>query len=203
MKDIEMSEILGISVNTLQQWKRSNDYRYILYNYLYEQSPEKMEDWLKNFEDKQFVKFMSENDFYDEFTKNGYKKSPFQPCDSIEKYEFEKIKSKTFISKRDGQYIAILFLSRFPLKERLKELRQKIEDELNHNDTALNEIIFVTNEKKCPPKYFTELEKVINIDEKIEILSSVNVACTSIHSVGKSLFGRNVIFKDNIGPDNK
>ena len=196
-----MSESLGISVNTLQQWKRSNDYRYILYNYLGEQSQDKMENWLKSFEESKFVKFMSENYFYDEFKKSGCTINPFHPCDSMEEYRFDKIKSKTFTSKRDGQYIAILFLSRFPLKEKLKELRQQIEAELNNNDIKLSEIIFVTNEKKCPPKYFIDLKN--NENEKIDVLSSINVICTSIHNVGKSLFGRNVIFKDNMGPYNK
>ncbi len=217
MKDSELSEVLGISTNTIRLWKQSNDYRFILYKYLTEPSRDKMEDWLKSFEDREFIAFVEESSFYRTFMAQGCSKlSELQSCMHIEhgpKVQYKNVKGapvtvgkgRTFIAKQadDAPDILIIFTKRFPNLTQLEGIIRGLEIEIGHKTDKYDKILFVTNEKKCPPKYFSDpeidksdIDKMKKYNDVEAIKSTIEIQCLDIHTVGKTLFGKKVIFKE-------
>ena len=200
MKDIEISEVLGISINTIQEWKKSNDYRYILYQYFSGQSKDKMENWLNNFESDHFITFVSEDQFYNKFCEQGCEILKLQPCSNIIEYSLDKRKDRSFKAQREDKYIFIAFRKRFPSLKNLEELLESLQIVPGEKSEIYDEIFFITNEKTCPPKYFDykEDQQISETTAKVkQIKDSVKIQCLNIQSVGKTLYGKSVIFKDD------
>ncbi len=199
IKDTKISEIFQIPTRMLQRWKNSNDYRFLIYNYLHNSDTTEVEAFFKylaskkagNYDDsneeKLALKFLYKKDFISLVQKHikQYLKqddikvyaeknhgSLLEESDALEiggSSLLIKVPKSTVVYVEIGSRV----LEHKPLQARIGSIKSHLKDDL-----FLKKMLFITNEKKLPA-YLRESNMVAGV-----IIENINIDTFSSNYLG-------------------
>jgi len=179
LKDRAIHEKLGIPIQTLQNWKKSDGYTFLLYQYLIHQDQEKFDDKVQSILDLNNYVLMKPKEFailikehWNEF--NEF--SDYKPLDSVVAKDDEE--DQTYIlaePKNDSKLtLVIQFVSGFSKR---KDLFDKGLEKINnlYIETGLKKpkIIYVAS-SVTQPKYFGEYEQELSLITYSELYKRIS-----------------------------
>jgi len=195
LRDIEISQMLGVPEPMLQRWKRSNDYRFTVYQLLKRLDPHQIEQILEDIRTSEGVMYLGAREFSEGMdqlcTLPAYSMYPKLLDYDIEKdgtlvIDVSPRKNRVF---EGGQgCLKVKIVQRFPDKRDLIRFLNELIPAFEQEQKRLDKVLYITNEGKMP-RYMIDQKD----PELLALLNNVQVDMVPFNELAEQLFWSRVV----------